>query len=140
MFDTNSSLSDLRQEIEEDFDLDNVFNFVHRDVVIDTADEDMPISTVGNYVDNDASAGRTVLLIQIKSFKNPSVQSTSSDQAGPDESPMPMKEPKPSTSGLNFLRSPTSLEIRRIKIYSEDEITHSKGMKKKRREYWNVML
>ena len=37
----------------------------------------------------------------------------------------------------NFLRSPTSWEIRGVKIYTQIEVEKAKGMEKKRREFWN---
>ena len=40
-------------------------------------------------------------------------------------------------SSLNFLRSPTSWEIRGVKVYTEEEIAKAKGMEKKRQLYWN---
>jgi hypothetical protein len=120
IYDGSKSLFDLHQEIED-------FNLMHGDVVVDTTDEqDMAISTAGSYVDTDVGHGR-FLLINIKSIKNIAdrlhSQSTSSIQ---DPDPSPMKKPKTGS----FLRSPMSWEIRGVKVYSEYEIFHSKGMEK----------
>lgn len=37
----------------------------------------------------------------------------------------------------SFLRSPTSWEVRGVKIYTQNDIQKAKGMEKKRREFWN---
>ena len=42
------------------------------------------------------------------------------------------------STNTNFLRSPTSWEIRGVKVHTEEEIARAKGMERKRRLFWNA--
>jgi hypothetical protein len=146
-FDTELSLVNLRREIEEDFEI-REFDFQYRQETgqqINTQPQDEDVTKVVSV----AQLADEVPIINIikrlsNRFKSCGDSKPKTDHTSKNES---VSESSMSTGGVSFqkavststyfLRSPTSWEIRGVKVYTEAEITKAKGMGKKGRLFWN---
>ena len=140
-FDTELSLANLRREIEEDFEI-REFDFYRQETgqqIINTQPQDEDITKVVSV----AQLADEVPIINIikrlsNRFKSCGDSKPKTDHTSKNES---VSESSMSTGGASFqkavststyfLRSPTSWEIRGVKVYTEAEITKAKGMGKK---------
>lgn len=146
-FDTELSLANLRREIEEDFEI-REFDFYRQETgqqIINTQPQDEDITKV---VSVAQLADEVPIINIIKRLSNPfkscGESKPKTDRTRKSES---VSESSMSTVGASFqkavststcfLRSPTSWEIRGVKVYTEAEIAKAKGMEKKRRLFWN---
>ena len=141
-FDPELALKNLRREIEDDFELkDFDFQAIETDRKIGVQEEVIKVDSL-----LQSTSSNEVLVINITkhlSTSYPTSESSSTTHASTSES-APLS-PGPSTlststrlSVTNFLRSPTSWQIRGVKIYTTEEIERTKGLEKKRRLFWNT--
>ena len=148
-----TTLAKLREEIEYDF------LFVHGGYKFNTSEEMFTnVASVAHEMVNHSTEKnffcvtifkRSKLSGECASTKGPADPSkTTIDATGSmasNTTPLTgtpktdQNNPCSSTSKVtgSFLRSPTSWEIRGVKIYTQVEIEKAKGMEKKRREFWN---
>ena len=142
-FDPELSLKNLRREIEDDFELKNFdFQAIETDRKIGVQEEE--VIKVDSLLQSTSS--NEVLVINITKHSStscPTSESSSTTHASTSES-APLS-PGPSTlststrlSVTNFLRSPTSWQIRGVKIYTTEEIERTKGLEKNRCLFWNT--
>ena len=138
-FDPELALKNLRREIEDDFELKD-FGFQ----AIET-DRKIGVQLVQEVIKVDSllqsTSSNEVLVVNITKHSStscPTSESSSTTHASTSES-APLS-PGPSFSSTstrlsvtNFLRSPTSWQIRGVKIYTTEEIERTKGLEKKRR-------
>lgn len=129
-FKRETVLSDLRLDIEEDFDCKD-FIFLQDGMPLDVSQE------ILTNIDSVKEEAFGLSIIKISSPPLPEstiVVQTSAMTSQPTEFAEGCQ-----VSSDSFLRRPSSWEVRGIKIYSEDEIVRSNGFEKKRREFWNNM-
>lgn len=160
-FDEQDILTNLRDEICEDFDLSN-FSFSFEESLLDCDQESLLKVESISEKRSDVSEAEGCLVIKIISFAPPSepkqsasslLSSESSTTKNNDDSSAPStsfassstnhagtrKPWKSFSKPATFLRSPSSWELRGVKIYSLEEIEVAKGIEKKRRVFWNDM-
>ena len=155
-FDTELSLTNLRREIEDDFEI-NDFDFKQNEtgqqtntqeeavikvvsiMQIPTTNE-VPIINITKRLPNPFKSSCINITKRLpnpfKSTTNTSKKSTCTTETV-SVSPGVASFQNVSTN-TNFLRSPTSWEMRGVKVYTEEEIARAKGMERKHRLFWNA--
>lgn len=159
-FDTKQSLANLRREIQEDFEILD-FNFMREESgqqiendeeavtkvasILELAAVKVPIVNIKKRTLNPIkSCGesnfkpmkttRKIETVSVSSVKCTSEDQTVSSSVSTNFASLE----KQTSASTSFLRSPTSWEIRGVKLYeyTEEEISKAKGMEKKRRLFW----
>ena len=151
-----STLQLLREEIEDDFEVRH-FLFKQDGKNLHPSEElNTIVASAAHEMVDDAGKQFFVVIIS-RNDEEYALESTSKCNLTDFQvtSPEPAREPEATAltvetnrhsnnqcssstkSSVSFLRSPTSWEIRGVKIYTQYEIGKAKGMEKKRREFWN---
>ena len=160
-FDERDTLSNLRNEIREDFGLID-FCYLRESLPINLSTEtfvevgsvtkcegenndclsiELTSSAVLSQSKNDAGFSSACHDVSFVSDASLAVDQSDDDeiftetQLQSDSS----KLKQPNTPTSMFLRSPSSWEVRGVKIYTSQEIESAKGMEKQRRIFWNDM-
>ena len=153
-----STLANIRKEIEDDFEINNSW-FMRGGSTLETSEEvcTSVASIARDIVDhftgkrffsitisNSLKLGATAdSMNENEPLKTTGFDSTTTVASGmmpiPKTSKTEENNPCSSTSKAtgSFLRSPTSWEVRGVKIYTQNDVQKAKGMEKKRREFWN---
>ena len=141
-----STLTKLREEITDDFEINN-FLFAYCGKKLDKSEEHSTnVASVAQEMVEHVT-GAKFFSLTILNHSELDVD----DDCNDDQLKITIKTttttasdaisitPCSSTSKVSesCLRSPTSWEMRGVKIYTQREIEKAKGMEKKRREFWN---
>ena len=126
-YNENCKLFDHRSDIENELDLQS-FIFIDDQGEAVNKDHKNVLDVRSKATSKHEDNGQQFLEIEVK--LNGDKPSNNNSKATANLSS------DPSTS---FLKSPTSWEIRRMKIYSEKEIVLARGFEKERRKHWNKM-
>jgi hypothetical protein len=154
-FEEGVTLSELRNEIWEDFGLNN-FRYLHENEPINLSTETLvkvgSVAKCEGKNSNCLSIELTSSGVLCRSSNNTAFSSAGHDVSPvsdaslavdqADESQVFTETQSDSSSSKPtsmFLRSPSSWEVRGIKIYTSHEIESAKGIEKQRRIFWNDM-
>lgn len=148
-FDTELSLTNLRREIEDDFEI-NEFDFkqnetgqqinIQEEAVIKVVSimqiattNEVPIINITKRLPNPFKSSCKGNHLSTTNTSKKSTCTTETVSVSPGVASF-----QNVSTNTNFLRSPTSWEIRGVKVYTEEEIARAKGMERKRRLFWNA--
>lgn len=132
MYNKESTLAELRLEIEDDFEVKD-FAFEREATELDVCEEISTIVASTGLQTVDKATGNNFFVVTI-------VERSKDVEIESEEKPLKEKTKQNascSNTPSSFLRSPKAWEIRGVKIYTQNEIETAKGMEKKRREFWN---
>ena len=149
-FPINASLSDLRREIDEEELLHGKFYFVNDGQMCakDTEGE-LTVEALSSHADGaDENCGdkRPIQVVEVK-FVPEEGKNTSDENPTSDESSEELedtRESEPSSSrdtkskgAWKMFKQQNSLEIKKIKIYTSEEIGQARGMRASYLKFWN---